>query len=113
VERISILRRPAAGRHGRGLARCLAFLTSSFVFIDILALFPEFRVDGVGAVRDPPLLYIDRALAIDVPTGDPRIVLDFQFDDILIDRLPDFLTVIEGRNHRQELQKKTEEDLPA
>ena len=93
--------------------RLLDFFALSFVFIDILALFPEFRTAYEGAVREPPLLCIDRAVAIGVPAGDPRIVLDFQSVDFLIHRLPDFLTVIEGRNHRQELQKKTEKDLPA
>ena len=45
--------------------RCADILSFPFVFIDILALFPEFCATDVEAVRDPPLpLRYQRSLAL-------------------------------------------------
>ena len=84
-------------------------MTSSFVFIDILALFPEFHAADAVAVRDPRLPLLRKGVGVGLAL--PRSLGARKPSPYK--QLLDFLTVIEGRNHRQGLQMKTEEDFPA
>jgi hypothetical protein len=99
--------------------RLLDFLTLSFVFIDILALFPRFCIRQVEESRrwralrylpacGPSLAVgnwcpIPRQRSAHLPICLPALAF----------ALLDFSTVLGGRDHRQELRMKTKNDFLA
>jgi hypothetical protein len=90
----------------------LDFLTSSFVFIDILALFPRFCSRGVGQSRrwGPrcrlPACGPSLAVGNGCPVPRPRSAHLPICLPALAFALLDFSTALGGRNHRQERENK-------